>query len=61
MLTSPLIVRPVTETVLLVPIFGFGNWPVALLRFRLTVSPDTTPESAAELVLRREVALRVLS
>ena len=52
----PLIVMPAMVTVLPLATFLSANVAVALLWFRLTVSPLSTPESAAEPFTSRAVA-----
>ena len=49
-------VMPAMVMVLLVPMFLSANVAVALLWFKLTLSPDSTPESAAEVLMRSAVA-----
>ena len=47
--------------VLLFPTFLSAKTPATLVVESVTVSPDSTPARAAELVTKREVALVVLS
>ena len=49
-------VSPATVTVLLVPVFGLAKVAVAFAVDKVTLSPLTTPESAAEPLFNSDVA-----
>ena len=54
--SAPLIVMPEMVIGLLVPIFLFAKVAVAELWLSVTVSPVSTPDSAAEVFTRSDVA-----